>query len=263
MAGAEFLVEAAVCCHMGLRRRNNEDNFYLNGVWKDSERVNENRLETCRAAQPALFAVCDGMGGQERGELASLLAVSWLHGVRDTLLTGPNPEETGRANIANLSRRLWNTCQKRGLQMGCTLAAAVLREDMLFLFHLGDSRIYLLERGTLRQMSQDHTLAAEAVYFGLTGGVALSPGDPRNHQLTQYFGMDCSEYDVAPSHVGLPLCSGQRLLLCSDGLSGLVDNGRIAAVLGQGTPAEAAQALVGLALEAGGTDNVTAMVVAV
>ena len=247
---------------MGLRRRNNEDNFYLNGSWKPSGRVDENWMETCRAAQPALFAVCDGMGGQESGEVAAFLAVSWLHRTRESFLTGADPERMGAARITYLSRLLWSACQERGTQMGCTLAVAALREDMLYLFNLGDSRIYLLEDGVLHQMSQDHTMAAEAVSLGLDSGPALSAG-AHSHQLTQYFGMDCSEFDAAPHHTGLRLRPGQRLLLCSDGLSSLVADERIAAPLGQGTPAAAAEALVKLALDGGGTDNITAMVLAV
>lgn len=260
MTGPELSVHAAVYCHMGGRRSNNQDNFYLDGTWKPLERQNCNCLLDHRSAQPALFAVCDGMGGQQHGEVASLLAVSWLHRYRADFLDGPSPDTRGARALVQMSRDLWKGSQARGLHMGSTVAAAAVCGQVLYAFGLGDSRIYLLEQGQLQQLTQDHTLAAQAEYYGLTGGQALSAEDPRSHQLTQYFGMDCSEYDPTPCCRGVPLRAGQRFLLCSDGLSDCLGPGELAQVLGYGGPRACARALVATALAHGGSDNITAMV---
>ena len=263
MSGAETQIHAAVYCHKGQYRQNNEDNFYLNGIWKPADRLNRDVLETRDASQPALFAVCDGMGGEQDGEVAALLAVTWLHRAREVFLSGAEPEQQGARHISLLSHALFHACLERGKRMGSTLAAAVLRGGRLYVFGLGDSRIYLLSGRTLRRLTEDHTVAAEMEQFGVSGPGGAAASDSHSHQLTQYFGMDDSEYDASPCHSSLPLEQGMRLLLCSDGLSGVVDEMTIAELLGRGAPEQTAKALVNCALEAGGRDNITAMVLAV
>ena len=263
MTGSTHNIEAAVCCHIGGIRGNNEDNFYLDGIWKPLEKKNENQLLSDTRAQPALFIVCDGMGGQQYGEMASLVAVSWMHQSRDVFLWGAEPDKEGCAVLSQLSRQLWQFCQKRKYRMCSTMVAAALREDSLYAYGLGDSRIYLLEEGRLQQLTQDHTVAAEAEFMGLTGGRTLSSSDPRSHQLTQYFGMDCGEYDPTPSCVYRKLQPGQRILLCSDGLSDFLSDAQLALNLACETPLESVQRLVHSALEQGGNDNITAMVLAI
>lgn len=262
MTGCNGTLSAAVCCHRGRLRQKNEDNYYFNGTWKAPEQLNENRLEHTTTAQPALFAVCDGMGGHQQGELAALVAVSWLHQSRQAFLAGEQPEE-GVRSLIHMSRRFWRACQEQGRQMGSTIAAAAVQDNTLRIYGLGDSRVYRLAKGQLRQLTQDHTMAAEAWAIGLTGGKMPPSSDPRSHQLTQYFGMDCGEYDPAPCYGQCALAPGQRVLLCSDGLSDSLEHTQMGALLGRGTPKEAAWALVNAALEQGGRDNLTALVLEV
>lgn len=260
MTGHSFAVAAAVYCHIGGNRSNNEDNYYLNGIWKKLEFQNCNCRQVCSAVQPALFAVCDGMGGQQHGEVASLLAVSWLHQYRADFLSGPQPKADGTGRLVRMSQQLWEACQTRGIHMGSTVVAAALREDSAYLYGLGDSRAYLMDETGLQQLTQDHTMAAEAEYIGLTGGRSLPATDPRSHQLTQYFGMDCREYDPTPCCCRVPLRMGQRFLLCSDGLSDSLSPQLLGMALGYSTPADSARALVATALEQGAADNITAIV---
>lgn len=255
------MVYAAVYCHLGRGRKNNEDNFYLNGLWKPRDQLNRNRLENTSASQPALFAVMDGMGGEQYGELAAEAAAALLHEHRDAFLTGPDPENVGAERISQLSRALWQSHKESGYRMGTTLAAAVIRNDELYLFGLGDSRIYLWENGRFTQATRDHTVAAET--DSLTGERAHAFKRVYSNQLTQYFGMDCSEYDAAPCHSRYPLCHDMKVLLCSDGLYNVLEETEMAAVLAQSIPAVAVQRLVDLALDKDARDNITAMVLSV
>lgn len=260
MTGREYSVTASVCCHMGSKRTSNEDNYYLNGTWKTLEQQNNNQLHTCSAALPALFAVCDGMGGHQHGEIASLLAATWLHQCRTSFLEGHHPQHQGASALIQMSRQLWHGSQSRGIHMGSTVVAVAVRDNATYIYGLGDSRAYLLNQEGLRQLSQDHTMAAQAQYFGLTGGQPLPSEDPRCHQLTQYLGMDYQEYDPTPCCCCVPLQPGQRYLLCSDGLSDSLDLRQLSHCLGHGTPQNSAQTLIAAALEQGSADNITAMV---
>lgn len=257
------MVHAAVYCHMGRGRKNNEDNFYLNGLWKPRERANHNWLEGKSVPQPALFAVLDGMGGEQCGEVASAAAAALLHEHRDVFLTGPAPERVGAERISQLSRALWQSNKESGCRMGTTLAAVAVRERELYLFGLGDSRIYLLENGKLNQATQDHTVAAETAYSTLSGERAHSLKNVHNNQLTQYFGMDCSEYDAAPCHSHYPLRSGMKILLCSDGLYNTLEEAEMADILARSIPMVAVQRLIDMALARDARDNITAMILAV
>ena len=251
------MVHAAVCCHIGRLRKNNEDNFYLSGIWKPREQANQNWLKEDIIPQPALFAVLDGMGGEQYGEVASATAAALLHKYRDSFLTGSDPERIGAETISQLSRALWKGCKEAGYRIGTTLVAAAVWQQDLYLFGLGDSRIYLLENGILTQATQDHTVAAETTYNLFP---AHSFEDICSNQLTQYFGMDCSEYDAAPCHSHHSLHPGMKVLLCSDGLYNTMDESEMATFLEQSTPLTAVQHLVDVALDRGAKDNVTAMV---
>ena len=260
MIGHNRKITSAVCCHLGCRRSNNEDNYYLDGMWKPREYQDQNREESGVSHPPALFAICDGMGGAQQGEGASRLAVSWLHQCRADFLECDRPDRQGIHALLRLNRKLVRTCREQGVQMGSTVAALAVCRDTVYAFGLGDSRVYLLDSDGLSQLTQDHTLAAEAERLGLTGGKPLPAGSPLSHQLTQYLGMDALDFDPSPCCCDLPLQPGQRFLLCSDGLSGYLDSGQMARLLGMGHPFESAHALVAAALEQGAADNITALV---
>lgn len=251
-----LMIRAAVCCHMGRRRRNNEDNFYLNGSWKPEELADQNWMEEKSGPPPALFAVFDGMGGEEYGEMASAMAAALLHKHREAFLTGPDPESAGAERVSRLSRAMWETWRDSGRRAGTTLAAAAVWDREVYLFGLGDSRIYLLENGVLTLATRDHTVAAEMACDTLSGNQARA----RGNQLTQYFGMDCSDYDAAPCHSRHALRQGMKLLLCSDGLYDALEEPEMAAFLIRSAPAAAARRLVDTALNKDARDNITAMV---
>jgi protein phosphatase len=203
-----------------------------------------------------LVAVADGMGGHRAGEVASATA---LEALRAAITHGrPLRESMQDANEAVFTKSLTDE-ELRGL--GTTLTAATLvTGGTVLVGHVGDSRAYLLHDGELRQVTVDHSLVEELVREGrLTADEAAV--HPQRSIITRALGVDASvEVDVYP----VELAPGDRLLLCSDGLTGMVQAETIAATLRrEEDPARAAAALIDAANVAGGEDNITAVVVAV
>jgi serine/threonine protein phosphatase PrpC len=208
------------------------------------------------ARRLGLVAVADGMGGHRAGEVASATA---LEALRAAMAAGqPLRDAIEGANDAVLEKSVTDH-ELRG--MGTTLTAGTLGTDgNLLVGHVGDSRAYLVRDGELTQITNDHSLVEEMVRGGeLTPEQAES--HPRRSIITRALGIDPEvEVDVYP----LELRPGDRLLLCSDGLTTMLRGDEIAEILeGEPHPERAAQLLVDAANAAGGEDNVTAVVVEV
>ncbi len=200
-----------------------------------------------------LIAVADGMGGHSGGEVASRDAMDAAVG-----LAGDRPSVDARiiaANEAVLSHAQadWNLAG-----MGTTMTMAELSDDgRLILGHVGDSRAYLLRDGVLAQLTDDHTFVAEQVRAGrLTMEDART--HPRRSMLTRAVGL---ARDLGVDVMEERIESGDRLMLCSDGLSNMVLNEEIAEILGMGTAEEAVWALIEAANQAGGHDNISVAIV--
>ncbi len=207
-------------------------------------------------AQPPLYVVADGLGGHEAGEVASAIAVETL---RD------NAPRRADANALARAVRTANTAVIRAAKegigrsgMGTTMTAALVDGGHLVLAHVGDSRAYLLHGSELQQLTDDHSMVADMMRRG-----QLSEADARVHPnrsvITRALGTDPNMVaDTYEVHAA----AGDRLLLCSDGLSGMLTNERIAEILGAYTdPSTAASALIDAANEAGGQDNISVVVV--
>ena len=249
-------LRAAVCCETGRRRQTNEDNFYLNGASKKLDEMDRAVLWQMDSPLGALYAVSDGLGGMEHGELASTLAVTALGAVAPRLLARPTDSSLACACLCEISRQARIQADRLGGGMGATLVTALIHPGGLELYNLGDSRGYLLVEGVLHQISRDHTTAQSFRDMG------LPPPPPGNSGLTQYLGMDEEEYSPDPYHIHFGFFPGSRLLLCSDGLTSMVDDADLAALLLDAPTASlAARALADAALDAGGKDNITALVV--
>jgi serine/threonine protein phosphatase PrpC len=223
----------AVVSDVGLTRTNNED-AYL--------------------AAPPLFAVADGMGGHQAGEVASAEAIETVATQagrdRDSLVAAVHA-----ANDAVYARASANPALAG---MGTTITAMVAGADSVQIVHVGDSRAYLLREGRLRRLTQDHTVVDR---LAREGKIAPDEVDrhPQRSVLERALGVapdvdvDVQLIDVHP---------GDRLLLCTDGLTSMLDDGEIRAVLlAERDPQTAVQQLVDGALEAGGKDNVTVLIV--
>ncbi len=238
----------------GRARAGNEDAY---AVWiPTGEQQRASTVSAC-------VAVADGMGGHDAGEVASRLAVETI---RDAF-AGPEALdfERGKDLLAWLevlfqliNRRLTELAHAQQLARGtgCTLTVGVLLDGHLHLAHVGDSRCYRLRDGALEQLTRDHSWVAEQRRAGL-----LTEAEERDHPqrnlLTRSLGMSPPpEVDLAE----LPVQPGDRYLLCSDGLHGLIDDPTLAAVLLQeSSPQAAVERLVGMANGAGGYDNITAV----
>jgi protein phosphatase len=204
---------------------------------------------------PPLFAVADGLGGHQAGEIASEIAI-------DVLLKGTprtaDARALGRAVRAANSAVIDAAAAGRGRSgMGTTLTAAMVEGNRVALAHVGDSRAYLLHYGVLEQLTDDHSMVADMVRRG-TLSAEESREHPQRSVITRALGsdpdmiVDAFEVDAAP---------GDRLLLTTDGLTSLVRDETIARVLASAaTPAEATEALIDAALDAGGHDNITVVV---
>lgn len=206
--------------------------------------------------QSPLFCVCDGMGGHAAGEVASSIAVETI------AKTAPQAADAARlaaaveaANAAVIEAAL-NGLGKPG--MGCTATCAYIENDMLAIAHVGDSRAYLLHEGTLIRVTRDHSYVEELVDAGeITADEARV--HPNRSVITRALGSDPAMY---ADHFTLHIEEGDRLILCSDGLSSMIPDSDIENIATQSSTAQiCVDNLVDAALVAGGHDNVTVVVV--
>ena len=202
-------------------------------------------------AAPPLLAVADGMGGAKAGEVAAEMTVEAIATIGDA----PTVEAL-RDSLVDANRRIRAVAEDDPARagMGTTVTAALLDDGGTTLMHVGDSRAYLLRDGQLRQITDDHSIVAEMVRQG-----QISPEEAAHHPsrniITRALG---AEPDVQIDEVRLELLAGDVVLLCTDGLSSLVDDAQIAeAAVAAPTLADAAAALIDAALDRGGNDNIT------
>jgi protein phosphatase len=248
----------AAYSHIGCVRANNEDNFFLNGRFMDET----DRLSPCFASDeskpPFVLGLADGMGGYAKGELASLTAMSVLAEYAPKFDCS-NPAKQVQCYVRAANNIICETISRIGAQIGCTLALAVVRGNKVYGYSLGDSRIYLLSNGSLRCLSVDNTRAMDYVREGvMTESVARASDDWR--KLTKCLGMFNAQLsaDETPQ---MTVKGFGRVMICSDGLSNVVDDQRIMEILINTPSAEdAVKVLVGDALDGGAPDNVTVAV---
>ncbi len=238
---------------VGQQRANNEDCFRI-------------------VSSLNLFVISDGMGGEAHGEIASAMAVETVvntcmgeHTGTVEASAAAQPgwnEQTGRLfNAAHLAnKKIYESAEANPQQqgMGATLTAAWINEEKLSVVHVGDSRVYLLRSAVLQQLSSDHSLVAEQVRRGILTAAEAEHSELQS-VLLRALGtqpeveVDAEEHTLFPSDI---------LLLCTDGLTRMVAEQKIAATLqSDSDPGKAAEKLVALANENGGADNVTVVVV--
>jgi protein phosphatase len=253
--------------HPGRVRPNNEDHYLVVERRRARSVLLTNLPDgTLRPADDTAYvlAVADGMGGAAFGELASALALrsGWDQArgaIKWTWIVTDREVEDLREQVEIVFRRMHQALQDRAREdpacagMGTTLTGAYTVGPEAFIGHAGDSRAYLFRAGYLTQLTRDQTLAQAFRDLGM-------PVRSRSwrHVLTNCLGAQDHEVEVEFHH--FPLADGDRLLLCTDGLTDLVPDEEVAGVLARhGDPQEAVQALVDLALDRGGRDNVTAV----
>lgn len=248
------LYEVQVRTDKGNVREINEDAVGTVLDWRVTLHLDDNVL----AERGHLFAVADGMGGHAAGEVASRLGIETVFRAYYGERRRP-PAEALTAAIATanevICRQAAAASDRTG--MGTTLVAALWRNGELLVAHVGDSRAYLFRQGRLERLTRDHSWVAEQVAAGL-----LSPAEAERHPyrnvITHSLGPN---RNPEPDLVRLRTQPGDRLLLCSDGLSNLVGDEEMAALLAAYPLDQAADRLLGRALERGAPDNVTLILV--
>lgn len=228
---------------VGCVRKNNEDS---KGVFAGAD-----------AARGHLFIVADGMGGAAAGEVASGIAVETVRATYFDPASGSRPADALRRSIetanASIHRRAVDDPKLGGMGTTCTAVAVVGRQ--VWFAHVGDTRAYVAANGNLAQLTRDHSLAAELARSGGEGG---APARAKN-VLTRCLGVKPEvKVDVADQAVSLP--DDSVLVMCTDGLTNLVEDGEILHVVSMHLPDGACKRLVTLAKERGGPDNVTVIV---
>ena len=220
---------------VGLVREHNEDSFLV---------------------QPPVFAVCDGMGGHEAGEVASFIAVDTIGKnaplqANDVLL-GAAVESANTEIITQAQHGVG----KPG--MGCTASAVVIENNKLAVAHVGDSRVYLLHHGCLVRLTHDHSFVEELVDAGeITADEARV--HPKRSYITRALGSDPNMY---ADHFTIDVTIQDRVIICSDGLSSMIEDSQIEALaVSSAHPQNCADNLVAAALQAGGYDNVSVVVI--
>jgi protein phosphatase len=240
-------VELANASDVGCSRLQNEDYFVYMELEDDAMFAQRGRL----------IVVSDGMGGRCGGEVASRIAAE---AVRDAFA------DSSEANprmvlIDGFQRAHWSILQRAAAEpdlrgMGTTCCAAIIRDGQLYYGHVGDSRIYLLRDGVAEQLTEDHSLVADMVRQGL-----LTPEQAEHHEcrnvITQALGVEsdslAGDFPAQPRE----LKQGDIILLCTDGLHGLVESREFALAVANQSLAEACKELVALAKVRGGPDNIT------
>ncbi|HJB54894.1 MAG TPA: Stp1/IreP family PP2C-type Ser/Thr phosphatase [Candidatus Olsenella avistercoris] len=235
VSGSNEFISWGARSDVGLVRGHNEDSFLL---------------------RTPLFVVSDGMGGHAAGEVASSIAVETIGerapGTADDVLLGAAVEAANASVIAAAEAGIG----KPG--MGCTATAVLIEKNKMAVAHVGDSRAYVLHHGTLVRITHDHSYVEELVDSGqITADEART--HPSRSIITRALG---SDPDMYADHFSLEVNDGDRVILCSDGLSSMISDSEIESVaVSSATPQQAADNLVAAALTAGGADNVTVVVV--
>jgi PPM family protein phosphatase len=212
------------------------------------------RNEDAFVVDPPLFAVADGMGGAQAGEVASRLAAAAFREYREADELAP--EERVRAIIKEANRRIYDRARTDSevSGMGTTVTAALLTDGRVVIGHVGDSRAYRIRDGRLEQLTDDHSLVADLMRSGrLTAEEA--EGHPQRSVITRALGTDP---DVDVDTLVIEVEAGDLFLLCSDGLSTMVSDSEVLQTVERAaTLDEAARDLVRAANTGGGEDNVT------
>lgn len=252
-------VEYSARSHVGRVRGNNEDNLYADGVILTPD-IREHSFAIDGSAYfPAVFAVCDGMGGEEDGEIASHMAVQAIFTYAEKIKSKipGHLDKIIQSYVNNVNELILSEVNIYGKRMGTTLALTVAAESGIFCFNLGDSRIYCLQRKSFRQITNDHTLAAEQIRNGIIT-TEQAAYVKNGNKLTRCIGIgDKLTVESYP-----PILGKCRILICSDGLTDMVSEAKIENVLrGYEGASDAADHLLDTALKNGGKDNVTVIVI--
>ncbi|MDA3895267.1 MAG: protein phosphatase 2C domain-containing protein [Desulfobacteraceae bacterium] len=225
--------------HTGYQRSRNEDRYLIKPL-QDSQAI--------------LLGVADGMGGEAGGDISAQIVV-------DTLQKYQNPSGAIEQDLTDILDRAGKEIRLRSEKdiklygMGTTATVVLVSNGTAYWSHVGDSRLYLSRKGELKQITIDHTFVQDLIEDG-----TLSQYDADRHPLRNMLDQCVGYIDMIPDSGRFPVHPGDRMLLCSDGLTRQISGDKIKSTLEIGNAREASEKLASLTLEAGGKDNVTAVV---
>ena len=242
-------MEVAILTDVGRVRENNEDSYLYWEAGGDEEFRRKGRLAV----------IADGMGGYDGGQEASRLAVETVRSVYDKVFRDGAEAALVEAFAAAHERiRGYADEHPQFHGMGTTCTALAILDRNVHFAHVGDSRLYLVRNGGISRLTRDHSYVSRLVESGIVRSEDAET-HPQRHILTAALG---SGMEVAAdiSQHALSLEEGDTLVLCTDGLWGVVNEQEVATVVDENSPADACQELVKIALQRGGPDNITLLV---
>ena len=251
-------IECTAITHIGLVRTSNEDNYYVNGKCKTNHDVAAEGYSDDIKRDTYLYAVCDGMGGESYGELASMIAVKTLTRYQTTDIRRSITEYIKRSN-----RYICDELAKFGARSGTTLALLYFFKNKAVSYNIGDSRVYLSRKGDLYLLSEDHTEAQRLINMGLLNEEEAAAHDSRN-KLTQHLGISSKEMIIEPYiSEEIRVKRNDIFMICSDGLTNMLTDDDIGIIMSQYDldTSDIAKELASAAQEYGGRDNTTVIVI--
>lgn len=252
----DFIVTAYAASNVGKKRQNNEDDYYINQTTVHSQTVVHSDLYK---GTDFLGSVCDGMGGEASGEVASQITVETIGQFEYKLKESGFSDETINELVNTANDKVCQKIVQEKKRMGTTFTLLGVQDDVVTIANVGDSRIYQYSNGVLKQVSHDHTEAQTMVDSGLISqeeAMALK----EKHRLTQHIGIFPYEMIIEPYIVRTDAKANDRYLLCSDGLTDMLSKAEILSVMEKDLPLEETGGLlIDSALRNGGKDNVTVL----
>lgn len=250
----------------GKIRANNEDNFYFNGIHLNAENRDErNYFSDNPAGADLIYGVFDGMGGEALGEEASLIVAETVKKYHNRINKhqSANDDNTFLRVVEEANSRICDKMVETGeRRIGTTFAAISIKDDKAKVYNVGDSRVYLFRNNKLKQISVDDTTAQRLINMGVLTKEKAKTHEDR-HKLTQHLGIYKDEMIVEP-HISneIVIKKGDCFLLCSDGLTDMVEDEKISEIIKKSKNCKiAARKLVEEALANGGRDNVTVVMI--
>lgn len=253
-----LLISSAAATDIGNVRDKNEDCVFLCGRVSENKNESADLLRDNEQREAYLYAVCDGMGGELCGDMASQIAAEMLRDYMEDF------DQRAEDYFEAVNGRICAEIRKLGGRMGTTFAALRIKDGTARAYNIGDSRVYMQRGGKLLQLSTDDTQAQLMYKQGLISREEVKTHPFRN-RLTQHIGIFPQEAEIEPhAVVNIVLREGDRFLLCSDGLTDMLSDDELRRLIMSGDTASAISgSLLRTALENGGRDNISVIAVCV
>ena len=262
MKGIPVTLEIAAVTDIGQKRASNQDNFYVNGCYIDHYDIAAERFEAVDSMNTHVLAVCDGMGGHADGDVAAMIGVSTVADYSNALSLCGSADETSRLAqdmLLDANDRILEHSRTTGKKMGSTVSMLVVASNYVYACNLGDSEIYHKNQYGIERLSKPQTFAQALVDVGVISEYQASQSYVRN-QLSQYLGME-NKRAIKPNEQFTSIRNGDMLLICSDGITDVLQSHAIYASLSSGRPVkDIADALIEKALRKGSGDNLTVVI---